>query len=293
MKQLSEPKLADRIQMVASTLSSNERALADALALRPDVAAFESLRRFAELNGVTPSMLSRFVSKLGYPSYRDLQVELRTAVTRMIPSPAGRAQAADGEIGAPSSLRTALDDDIEQLQQLRELLETEAFTKATDLIARAKGTVYAIGNGWSRSFADLMAHRLALCRPRVESSSSLDVLGYGKLAECGSGDCAVVIATRRYSRRTVELARAMRARGVPVIAITDSSTSPLVQAASLTLVAPNMRSGPFDSPTPIAAVIHLLCIGVTHLLRASMMKRFGAVDSLSEELGIFALLSER
>jgi len=287
MKQASKSTLTERIQREAGTLTDSERVLADALAVKPDVAAFESLRRFAEIVGVNPSTLSRFVAKLGYASYRDLQLELRTAVTRMIPSPVDRARLENNEIDTQALLRMSLEDDLQQLQQLRELADTEAFMKVISLLAQAKGSIYVIGSGWSRSLADLMAHRLALCRPRVESSSSLDMLGYGKLAECGASDCAVAIASRRYSRRTIELAQALRKRGVSVISITDSSASPLVRVSSLPLIVPNMRAGPFDSPTPIAAIVHLLCSGVSHLLHASVTKRFGVIEQLSEELGTF------
>lgn len=283
----SHRNLASRIQEAAGTLSERELALVDALSSKPDTAAFESLRSFADMAGVSPSTLSRLVARLGYESYRDLQLELRSTVTRLVPSPSERArlEGDKGDVGA--LFAQGLDDDIHQLRQLSELVSSDTFMEAIKLIAEAKGTVFVIGNGWSRSFADMLAHRLALCRPRVESSSSLDVLGLGKIADCGPGDCAVAIATRRYTRLTVSLAHALAERGVPLISITDSAASPLLRGSRHALVVPNMRSGAFDSPTPITAVIHLLCVGVSRLTHASMTRRFKTLDTISEEMGTF------
>lgn len=279
--------LAERIQAAAGTLSGRELALAEALSSQPDTAAFESLRSFADTVGVSPSTLSRFVARLGYETYRDLQLELRAAVTRRIPSPGERAELESEDRDVRALMREGLEDDIRQLQQLREMVNSDAFLKAAELIAKAKGSVFVIGNGWSRSLADMLAHRLALCRPRVESSSSLDVLGHGKIAECGPDDCAIAIASRRYTRSTVTFAHALAARGVPLIGITDSVTSPLLKKATLALVVSNLRSGAFDSPTPITAAIHVLCVGVARLSRANMTKRLKVLDAMSDELGTF------
>lgn len=289
MKSNVETNLASRIGALAGTLTAREKVLAEAMALKPDAAAFESLRKFAESVGVDPSALSRFVSKLGYPTYRDLQLELRSAVTRMLPSPVERVRAKPGKTDIPTLVATALEDDIAQLEYLRTVTKTDQFIQAVRLLAESRGSVYVIGNGWSRSLADLMAHRLALCRPHVESSTSLDMLGNGKLVDFGPQDCAVAIASRRYSARTVDLSRALHSRSVPVIALTDLSTSPLLEYAAVSLIVPTIRSGVFDSPTPSTAAIHLLCTAVASFLHSKIVRRFELLEELSDDMATFQL----
>jgi DNA-binding MurR/RpiR family transcriptional regulator len=279
--------LYDRLQAQGGALTESESVVAEQLLRQPDVAAFESLRTFAQRAGVNPSTLSRLVAKLGYERYRDLQIELRETAAVLTPSPSARAKSTS-EAQQSNSLESVLDTELQQVQQLRNLVKSSAFADAVKLITNTKGNVRIVGYGWSRSLADLMGHRLSLCRPRVQSSSQIDTLSLGELAESGPADCLVAIATRRYSRRTVEIAHAMAKRGVPVIAITDSTASPLLRSSSIFLIVSTMRADMFDSPTPIAALVHLLCIGVMRSGKGRALQRIETVDILSDELGMFS-----
>lgn len=285
-----KPKLSERIQEIAVDLTPQERVLSEALVLRPDVAAYESLRRFADQQQVDPSVLSRLVGKLGYEKYRDLQDELRWDLTRRLPSPVERERAGrhSRKPDLPELLQLSLEDDILQLQNMHAVVTAPAMAKAIELLATAPGSVFVIGNGWSRSLADMMAHRLALARPRVESSTTIDLLGNGKLVGCGPTDCAVAISSRRYAARTLQITQALHRRKVQIIAITDLPDSPLLRSAHHALLIPNLRAGFYDSPTPIAATIHLLCTGVSFRLSGKSSKSLDELESLARDLRLFS-----
>lgn len=280
-------QLTERIQNLHEALTDSERRLAEALLREPDAGAFESLRQFAAKVGVNPSTLSRFAGKLGYARYRDLQMELREIVTRLNSSPVERAKNEPTQTQLAAVLQRSVEEDIDQIRQLHGGASVPLMEEAARLLAETKGTIYVVGNGWNRGLADLIAHRLALCHSRVESSSSLDLLGLGKLAQAGSKDTAVVIVTRRYSRRSLDLASAMHARGIRIIGVTDSPASPLLRMTTVPLVVSTTRGGLFDSPTPLTSVLHALCAGVAHIAASGTVERMKLVDGLNEDLSVF------
>lgn len=279
--------LTERIQNLQGALTESEHRLAEALLREPDAGAFESLRQFAAKVGVNPSTLSRFVGKLGYERYRDLQMELRAVATRLHSSPAERAKSGPSQTQLAAILQRNIEEDIHQIGQMLSGASLQLVEDAVRLLAATKGTIYVVGNGWNRGLADLTAHRLALCHTRVESSSSLDLLGLGKMAQCSVADTAIVIVTRRYSRRSLDLAAAMHSRGMPIIGITDSPASPLLRLTAIPLVASTARDGLFDSPTPLTSLLHALCAGVAHIASSSTVDRMKRVDGINEDLSMF------
>ncbi len=280
-------RLLERLQALQGSLTESEKRMAEALLQQPELCAFESLRSFARNVGVNPSTLSRFVARLQYERYRDLQLELRSASLHSNASPLDRAMSDASRTDLSGQLLQSIEEDVEQIRWLTRPEMLSSLERAVRLVSETVGSVYVIGNGWNRALADMTAHRLALCCPKVESSSSLDLLGFGKLTGSSEKDCALVISTRRYSRRTLDMAATLHKRGVRVIGVTDSPASPLLRKSHMALVVPNARPGLFDSPTPLSSVLHALCVGVANMTSDQTVKRLTEIDAFNVDLGVF------
>jgi DNA-binding MurR/RpiR family transcriptional regulator len=80
----------------------------------------------------------------------------------------------------------------------------------------------------------------------------------GRLMSAGAGDVVVAIAFPRYSSDVTALARAARAAGARIVALTDSVASPLAAVSDDLLLAPGQHPVLSSSSLPGLAVIEAL-----------------------------------
>ena len=124
---------------------------------------------------------------------------------------------------------------------------------------------FVIGTGKSFAYATLLARDLSGGLAQVylideTVNRSIDIL-----SETKSTDVLIAFSFRRYRRDTLELCRQFIAAGGIVVAITDESDSPITALATASICVPTDSVSSTDSPTAVAAVVHL----VTTLCTAS------------------------
>ncbi len=88
-----------------------------------------------------------------------------------------------------------------------------------------------------------------------------------------AGDVLLVASFRNYTPAVVETALACRARGVSVIAITDSALSPLKPAADVCFELGDDSSRPFRSLVAPLCLAQALVVSTGHQLAAAATRR--------------------
>jgi DNA-binding MurR/RpiR family transcriptional regulator len=89
--------------------------------------------------------------------------------------------------------------------------------------------------------------------------------GVGKLDHrfaLRAGDAVLAITFAPYSEETLTLAQDARARGLPVIGITDTLTSPLARSCDAVLAVPEVDFGAFRSLSATIALALSLAVAV-------------------------------
>ncbi|WP_105035392.1 MurR/RpiR family transcriptional regulator [Cryobacterium aureum] len=145
---------------------------------------------------------------------------------------------------------------------------------------------FVIGTGKSFAYATLLARDLSGGLAQVylideTVNRSIDIL-----SETKSTDVLIALSFRRYRRDTLELCRQFIAAGGIVVAITDESDSPITALATASICVPTDSVSSTDSPTAVAAVVHL----VTTLCTASAKgakRRLAARDDLSSQFNLY------
>src|SRR5690242_7210078 len=87
---VSENRVGELVRHRLDSLSPAERRLARALLASYPIAGLESVARFAERAGVSPPMVTRFITKLGFRGYPEFQEILREEVQARLSSPLER-----------------------------------------------------------------------------------------------------------------------------------------------------------------------------------------------------------
>jgi DNA-binding MurR/RpiR family transcriptional regulator len=172
---------------------------------------FETAASIGARVGVSAMTVGRFLKVLGYPKLSALKQELRSGMSDApwLAQPVGGA-----------GLDQRLQAETAAIAEVYRLATTEGWRAVVDLLARA-GQVFVAGFQTERGLAMGFASYLEYVRPGVRLvDASAGTFGE-VLTEAGPGDCLVLIDIRRYSQHFRRLAEHAKARGVPLVVVTD------------------------------------------------------------------------
>jgi DNA-binding MurR/RpiR family transcriptional regulator len=210
--------------------------------------AFLSTMEAAARAGVSQPTVTRFAAALGFATYADFQVALRSVLLER------RAEA----VQAPGQA-DAVEEAVGTLEQLRETLDSAAMTAAAEAIAGADALA-VVGMRASAALAAYTGYFAARILDEVrvvdDGDTALDVLS--QLERRGSV-AVLVFAMPRYPASTVRALRYARRHGMTSVLVVDTPLVDFAADADHVLVAPVASDLVFDShPAPVLLGIALL-----------------------------------
>ncbi|WP_421723527.1 MurR/RpiR family transcriptional regulator [Bauldia sp.] len=203
----------------------------------PDEIAFGTVASVANQAKVQPSTMIRFAQTLGYAGFTDLQDVFRAQLKSQWPDyreRLARLDARSDDGGTEGLLNGFAETAIASIERLRNTVSTDDIDRAADLIARAD-TVYLLGLRRVFPVVNYLAYALGKLGIRAMPVDQVAAIGPDQLAGASERDALVAISFNPYTPLGVELCAEAAARGVPVIAITDSPFSPIAANASIQL----------------------------------------------------------
>jgi DNA-binding MurR/RpiR family transcriptional regulator len=242
----------------------------------PDDIAFGTAASIAASAGVQPSTLIRFAQLLGFDGFTAMQAVFRERLRERTSSYDERLQAlrAKAETGAGS--RAVLDGFVAaattSLQDLSRSIDEAGLEKAVALLAKAE-TIHVLARRRSYPVASYIAYALGKLGVRTQLIESAAGLEAEMIGFAGARDAAVAVSFSPYAPATIEQAGALARQGVPVVAITDSSFSPLAESATVWFEVAEADFAGFRSLSASMALAMALCIGVAEKRRVQPGKR--------------------
>ena len=231
----------------------------------PDEIAFGTVSSIAEQAEVQPSTLVRFSQAMGYQGFSDMQEVFRSRLRDRILNYGERlSQLKQHALSAskPNVIFQGFCDATEKsIASLRETLDPDELDRAVAMLASA-GTIHLIGLRRSFPIASYMAYALGKLGVRSILVDAVGGLAAEQLAFAGAGDAVLAISFTPYASETVSLAQMAKARGVPVIAITDSPFSPLAQIADLWIGVGEANFEGFRSMAATLTLAMTLCVAI-------------------------------
>ena len=172
---------------------------------------FETAASIGARVGVSAMTVGRFLKGLGYPKLSALKQELRSTMgdAPWLVQPA-----------AGAGLDQRLKAETAAIAEVYRLATTEGWREVVDLLAGA-GRVFVAGFQTERGLAMGLASHLDYVRPGVRLVDSGAGTFGEVLTEARPEDCLVLIDIRRYSQHFRRLGEHARARGVPLVVVTD------------------------------------------------------------------------
>ena len=245
----------------------------------PDDIALLSMRKFAVKADVQPATMVRLVKVLGIDGYATFQEAFRSRLRTRPEEPYSKSASsiqARGTHGAHSLFNDMMSMEHANLSSLSDELGFDALSECANLIGQARH-VYV---GGIRSCYPAAFYFQYACRMFKDNITLLN--GHGgtfadDLRGSGKGDVFLVISFTPYSRSILQAVDYASDRGVRVIALTDSTLSPLLTAKdALPLIVRTSSPSFFHSVVPAMSVVQALML----LLIAQGGEE--AMDKLSE-----------
>lgn len=249
-------QLIDHLRKVYPALSPQFQNAARYLLNQPRNVPILSMRKIAADAGVQPATLVRLAQHLGYSGWQDLRELFVNAVHGSAQLYAERARKV---IGTGKTARLQAEILAAQFKNLEHTSaqNTQSLPVAAELLTRA-ANVYIAGFRASYPIAFGFHYVYRLFRRTTSlirgEAGTLEL----ELRSLTAKDAVLLISFAPYSQEITQIARAAHAAGCKVVALTDSTVSPVALDADCTLVFSTESPSFFPSTAAATALTEAL-----------------------------------
>lgn len=268
-----------RVRSHLDTLSATERQLADFVLEFPGELASYAGNELAELAGVSPSTVSRFVRRIGYDNYE----EARRLVREEKESGSPLFQSATEASRRGHLVATHFQRSQANLASTFERLSDSQMAEIVKAIIAA-GQVLVFGSRSSHAFAQYLRWQIIQVVPRVTAIPGAGETLAEHLAGIGERDCVIVFGTRRQTRQMELLLEGASRAKAKIVFISDQA-SPDFAGATWSLQCDCSGPGPLDNHAAVMAVCDLIATMVIEASGAAGRKRLAAIEQGHAETG--------
>ncbi len=237
------------------------RQCADFVTKNPDRVAVSTVAELAEAADVQPSAVMRFCQELGFTGFSQMQRVFREEYARKWPDYATRLEnlRAEGEPRPQRLLAEFVEAGRASLENLMTTVDADSLDAAVELLAAAP-IIHLVGYRRAFPVASYLGYALEkMGVPCVLHS------GVGLLASAHAlrpGDAVLAITFAPYSPETIALAEAAHDGGHPIVAMTDSLSSPLKRLRAVPLLVSEVDVGAFRALSATFALAITLAVAV-------------------------------
>lgn len=227
-------------------MSNTYQAIALYLTQNPNDVAVRSVNAIAESCGVHASSFVRFAQALGYKGFRDVQALFQQRLETAAPGFGARVQslrdgmAARDDISEIGFLREMIVQDIASLEGLVDEISGVDMAAAAKLMERAE-TIYLVGQNRSSPVVLLMRYLLTMIGKRCILLDASGGLATHMARSMGPRDVLFAVSFRYYANEVVQIVDQAASAGHDVIAISDTTLSPLAKSAKILFAVPEYQ----------------------------------------------------
>ena len=224
-------------------MSKTHQRIGEYLTQNPNDVAVMSVNAIAETCGIHASSFVRFAQSLGYSGFKDLQTLFQKRLSSAAPGFEARLRALEAELTGQgdkehsSILGELVVRDVASLQDLLASIPPDHINAAVRMMDKAK-TIYLAGQLRSSPVVFLLHYILTMLgKPAVLLDDSGGLATY-RARLMTDKDLLFAVSFRFYATEVVTITEEAKDRGVPILAITDSTLSPLAKSADLLFSVP-------------------------------------------------------
>jgi DNA-binding MurR/RpiR family transcriptional regulator len=223
-------------------MSKSYQKIALYLTQNPNDVAVLSVNAIAAKCGIHASSFVRYAQSLGYKGFKELQAVFQRRLSTAAPGFDARVRALEAELGGTREgelgfLADLVTRDVASLQDLLSSMDAATLATAAELMEGAD-TIYLIGQLRSAPVVELLRYVLTMLGKRTVLLDPGGGLATHMAKVSRPEDLMMVVSFRFYATEVVNVAEETAARGVPIMAITDSTLSPYAKLARVLFAVP-------------------------------------------------------
>ncbi|WP_117190396.1 MurR/RpiR family transcriptional regulator [Rhizobium terrae] len=251
----------ERLIEVSEDLPKRLRQCADYVAASKDRIAVSTVAEMAEGARVQPSAFMRFCRILGFSGFSEMQRLFRDSYAGGWPDYSTRLKhLREKAEGSPSALLAEfVDVGRTSLENLLKTIDPKVLDDAVEALAKAE-MIHIIGLRRSFPVASYIAY--AFEKMNVPAMLHSGVGGLDNHNAIRPGDVLLAVTFSPYSAETVGMVEAAGARGLSVVALTDTIVSPLRKFGAITLSVSEVDFGAFRSLSATLCLAIVLSVAV-------------------------------
>lgn len=258
--------IATRLRDRMGDLPPAERRVARALLAGYPTAGLETVAKLAERAQASPPTVVRLVGRLGFAGFGEFQDTLRQEIDEREAFPltlvSAAQESAAAHAGLPGLLSASAGVVSDAVRTTLQELPAHELERAVALLGDPARPVTVVGGRFTRLLGNVLALHLMQLRGHVRLLPDPVVERAGALLDLGRSDVIVVLDFRRYEPHTESTARVAKSAGASVILFTDRWLSPVATIADVVLPSRVDSLTPYDSLTPVLAIIEVIVGGL-------------------------------
>ena len=224
-------------------MSKSYQKIALYLTQNPNEVAVRSVNSIGESSGVHASSFVRFAQALGYEGFKDLQSLFQKRLSTAAPGFEARVKALEKELGERTDrsemglMHDLVVRDIASLKEMLTDIQPEDLAEAVSLLEKAD-VVYLMGQLRSAPVAELLRYILTMLGKRCVLLDPGGGLATHMARAMRKTDLLFAVSFRFYANEVVNVVEEAAGRGIPIVAISDSTLSPLAKSARVLFAVP-------------------------------------------------------
>lgn len=228
------------------SMSKSHQQISLYLTQNPNEVAVHSVNAIADRCGIHASSFVRFAQALGYTGFKDLQKLFQKRLETAAPGFEARVRALENDLenrDDPSDfgfLRDLVVKDIASLQALLDDISGDDLSTAADILT-ASDTVYLLGQLRSAPVVDFIRYMLTMIGKRCVLLDPSGGLATHMARTISDKDVLIAVSFRFYANEVVSIVENVVGTQAKIIAISDSTLSPLAKSANAFFSVPEHR----------------------------------------------------
>ena len=284
--------LAIRIQNKTAGFSKGQKLIAKYIEEHYDKVAFMTASKLGATVGVSESTVVRFATEIGYAGYPELQQAMQEMIRNKLTS-VQRMEVTANRIGKSDVLDSVFNQDIDIIRRTMEETSHEDFYSSVDAIVGAR-KIYILGTRSSLALATFLSYYFTTIFENVllvQSTSEGEI--FEQMIRIDKRDVVIGISFPRYSRKAVNAMDFAHKRGATVIAITDSTLSPLAKPANYLLLARSDIASIVDSLVAPLSLINALIVTTALRKSGEVSQVYKRLEEIWDEYGVYEKVDDK
>lgn len=284
--------LAVRIKNKMGDFSKGQKLIAKYIEDHYDKVAFMTASKLGATVGVSESTVVRFATEIGYTGYPELQQAMQEMIRNKLTS-VQRMEVTASRIGDSDILDSVFNQDIDIIRRTMEETPHEDFYRSVDAIVAAR-KIYILGARSSLALATFLSYYFNLIFENVllvQSTSEGEI--FEQMIRIDERDVVIGISFPRYSKKAVKALNFAHKRGATVVAITDSTLSPMAKEADNLLLARSDIASIVDSLVAPLSLINALIVTTALRKSGEVTQVFKRLEDIWDEYGVYEKVDDK